>query len=486
MRKYAYLAFDIAAIVLSLVLALFLRNGTALIEAGKPDDVPIMLALSVLVPMIVLPLMNTHRRIWRYTSSADLSAIMIAAALCVLLINGGFFLFNRLEIVPRSVPPMHWAFIVFFMGGARLMARGLYGAPRSGKGKNAPQHVLIVGANHTAELYIEFAKKIIPGQIVIEGVIDERESLIGRSFHQYPVLGRIEQLADVLQKLRVHGIAISKLIMMQAPQKLSPQLQQYLMDIEAKEQVELIDFERQIGLSDAPSEPLDAVSEMRLADERYAIRPKRVYPFLKRFLDAAASALLIVLCAPLLLLTALLVAADVGLPILFWQKRPGLRGKSFKLYKFRTMRPAGRKLGEDRLAHKSGDRSRTSHIGYWLRRLRLDELPQLFHILHGTMSFIGPRPLLPDDQPEGGTQRLLVRPGITGWAQVNGGDALSPQQKLILDIWYIQNMSFWLDVRIALRTVVVMFREDKAHLDAVARAEDEIERLDGKEIKNDT
>ena len=159
-------------------------------------------------------------------------------------------------------------------------------------------------------------------------------------------------------------------------------------------------------------------------------------------------------------ITGVLVALDVGLPVLFWQQRPGLYGKPFRLYKFRTMRKAGRKLNEDRLAHKSGDKNRTSIIGKWIRRLRLDEFPQLFHIIVGTMSFVGPRPLLPDDQPHRGEVRLSVRPGATGWAQIHGGDALTPQEKLVLDKWYISHMSLMLDISIILRSLLVVLKED--------------------------
>ena len=102
-----------------------------------------------------------------------------------------------------------------------------------------------------------------------------------------------------------------------------------------------------------------------------------------------------------------------------------------------------------------------SSLGKWLRRFRLDELPQLFHILAGTMSFVGPRPLLPDDQPDNGSIRLSVRPGITGWAQIHGGDALTPTEKLALDRWYIDHISLWLDIRILLRTLLVIWKDDK-------------------------
>jgi lipopolysaccharide/colanic/teichoic acid biosynthesis glycosyltransferase len=474
MRKYAYIAFDMMAVLITLLLALYLRNGVELIEEGQPDDLKTLFGITIVVALVILPIMKTHNRMWRYTSSADLGAVMLAALLIVLFTNGGLFLFNRLEMVPRSVPPMHGALIVFVMGGSRLLARSFFGTARSEATKQrATQHVLLIGVNHTAEIYIEFAKKIISGQIVIEGLLDEKAKLAGRSFHQYPILGAPQDVAEHMATLRVHGIIISKLILVQPFDSLSEASQAALQELEQQGHIQLVHFERQMGLQAQSGQPLIEKPAMVMSDATF-ITVRGLYPRLKRLIDVVGAAALIAICSPLLLLAAALVYLDVGAPIFFWQKRPGLQGHHFKLYKFRTMRTAGRQHNEDRLAHKSGDQARTSFVGHWLRRLRLDELPQLFHILSGKMSFVGPRPLLPDDQPEGGEQRLSVRPGVTGWAQVNGGDALSPEQKWVLDVWYIQNMSLWLDISIVLRTCVVMFQKDRARLDAVADAQKEL------------
>ena len=168
----------------------------------------------------------------------------------------------------------------------------------------------------------------------------------------------------------------------------------------------------------------------------------------KRMFDAAAASVLLLAAAPLLLLTAVCVALSMGFPIVFWQERPGLGGKPFRLYKFRTMRvalaPDGRHLA---------DRERTSIIGSLLRRLRLDELPQLFNILRGDMSFVGPRPLLAREQRDAYRARLLVRPGLTGWAQTAGGRDITFEDKAALDVWYVRNASIALDVKIALKTI---------------------------------
>jgi len=175
--------------------------------------------------------------------------------------------------------------------------------------------------------------------------------------------------------------------------------------------------------------------------------PLGKYHSVKRVIDAAAAMCIGVVLMPVFALVALLIAIDVGFPLVFWQQRPGKDGRPFKLFKFRTMRG-----GHDAQGNRIADDLRSSRIGRFLRRSWLDELPQLYNILVGEMSFVGPRPLLCVDQPKGHTMRLAVRPGLTGWAQVNGGRNILPEEKAELDVWYIMNASLLLDMKILLRT----------------------------------
>jgi len=167
-----------------------------------------------------------------------------------------------------------------------------------------------------------------------------------------------------------------------------------------------------------------------------------------------ASVALIVLAVPIMIV-ALFVWLNMGLPVLFRQQRPGLGGRPFTLYKFRTMRQVQRATGPGAPLVVT-DAERLTRLGRVLRRASLDELPQLFNILKGDMSFVGPRPLLmeylPLYTPEQ-ARRHEVRPGLTGWAQVNGRNALSWEEKFALDVWYVDNRSWWLDVRIVGLTV---------------------------------
>jgi lipopolysaccharide/colanic/teichoic acid biosynthesis glycosyltransferase len=147
-----------------------------------------------------------------------------------------------------------------------------------------------------------------------------------------------------------------------------------------------------------------------------------------------------------------LAFVDVGSPIFFWQQRIGQHGRTFLLYKVRTLRPPFDWMGQSMPEDK-----RLSWIGAFLRKTRLDEFPQLLNVLVGDMSLIGPRPLLPQDQPENPAIRLTIRPGLTGWAQVNGGVSLSPKVKNELDEWYVRNASPALDLRIMFMTMRFLF-----------------------------
>jgi lipopolysaccharide/colanic/teichoic acid biosynthesis glycosyltransferase len=175
----------------------------------------------------------------------------------------------------------------------------------------------------------------------------------------------------------------------------------------------------------------------------------------KRAFDVVATSLALVVLAPLMLAVAGLVLLKLGRPVLFAQRRPGLHGRPFTLYKFRTMRTA------DSRGEPLPDELRLTNFGRFLRRTSLDELPELFNVLTGDMSLVGPRPLLMEYLPlytARQARRHEVRPGITGWAQVNGRNAISWDQKFEYDTWYVDNHSFLLDLRILAMTVVQVFR----------------------------
>jgi len=180
---------------------------------------------------------------------------------------------------------------------------------------------------------------------------------------------------------------------------------------------------------------------------------------MKRILDILASLCTLIVLLPLIALVAILVGWRLGSPILFSQARPGLRGDIFILRKFRTMRQP--RPGEAAL---SSDANRHTRLGRFLRSTSLDELPTFWNVLKGDMSLVGPRPLLPEYLPLYTAEQMRrheVKPGITGWAQVNGRNAISWEAKFRLDVWYVDNRSFWLDLKILWLTAwQVLARKD--------------------------
>ena len=176
---------------------------------------------------------------------------------------------------------------------------------------------------------------------------------------------------------------------------------------------------------------------------------------MKRLFDFFVALCAILTLLPVIVIVALLIRFKLGSPILFTQDRPGLNGKIFKMMKFRSMLD-----GKDKLGNMLPDSERMTSFGSFLRSTSLDELPGLFNVLKGDMSLVGPRPLLVQYLPLYSTEqarRHNVRPGITGWAQVNGRNAIGWEQKFKLDVWYVDNQSFLLDFKILFLTVKKVF-----------------------------
>ena len=183
-----------------------------------------------------------------------------------------------------------------------------------------------------------------------------------------------------------------------------------------------------------------------------------IYLKIKSFLDIFFASFLLILFLPLLSFVSLILFFNYGSPVLFTQQRPGLFGKPFKLFKFRTMSNA-----RDTQGNLLPESERLTSLGIFLRSTSIDELPTLFNILKGDMSFVGPRPLLVEYLPfysSYHSHRHDVKPGLSGWAQINGRNSISWKQKFDFDIWYVNNISFFLDLRILLVTIFKVLKRD--------------------------
>ena len=200
---------------------------------------------------------------------------------------------------------------------------------------------------------------------------------------------------------------------------------------------------------------------------------------MKRILDIMCSFFGLIFFAPIFLILVYLIRKNLGSPVIFSQMRPGLDGKPFRMYKFRSMKDA---VDENEIALP--DSERLTPFGQKLRSSSLDELPELWNVLKGDMSLVGPRPLLMEYLPlytQEQYRRNNLRPGITGWAQVNGRNAISWEDKFILDVWYVDNQSFKLDMRILLLTIKKVFIKEGIS----ASGEATISKFTGSKSKHD-
>jgi len=189
----------------------------------------------------------------------------------------------------------------------------------------------------------------------------------------------------------------------------------------------------------------------------------------KLIFDKTLALILILLFSPIYLIVSILIFIKMGKPILFRQQRPGINEKIFGIYKFRTMTNEKDDKGE-----LLPDEERLVGIGKFIRSTSLDELPQLFNVLKGNMSFVGPRPLLIEYLPlynEKQKKRHTVKPGITGWAQVNGRNAISWKQKFDYDVWYVERQSYWLDMKILWMTFLKVIKRSDISSDTTVTME---------------
>jgi lipopolysaccharide/colanic/teichoic acid biosynthesis glycosyltransferase len=386
-----------------------------------------------------------------YVSLREVQSVVTMSVATAAITSFLVFSFTRLDFVPRSIPFLHLLVLASLMFVIRVVATRWREHRESRKAFDvvAPQYVLLVGANRLAWFYLQAVKSVGLGRTEIVAILDDDPSLFGRTMFGYQVLAPPSQLPRVVSEYKVHGVDISRvLIAANRPTDASQRwngVEDYCrsldMDVHFLGDMLGIEFDAP-SLSDPPVETMAPSARAKFT--------------LKRAFDFAASLAILGAFSPVLIVVAAGLLIDVGWPVTFWQKRDGRDGRPFFLYKFRTLYAPfdrhGRFVEEDQ---------RTSRFGLLLGRTRLDELPQLWNVLIGDMSLVGPRPLLPIDQPATTRLRLQVLPGLTGWAQIHGGKLVSADEKGVLDDWYVEHMSFWLDIQIIWRTISIVFVGDK-------------------------
>ncbi len=468
MRRLVLLALDLSLVVFATLFSLVLRENFDVSAGRFLDFLPYLIATLASAAVVSLGF-GLNRTMWRYASRPDYLRVTAASAAVVVGAVMLTFAYNRLDGVARSLPILQLLACQSFLIGARILHKITHDARQHRKAsaaflqlvdKEPEATILIVGISKLTEAYLQAIAELAPGRIKIAGLVGQADRHVGRLVATHPVLGVPENMDAILDGLEVHGVAIDRIVVVPPFRSLTPAEREVLLRVEYSRNIALQFLDEDLGFDDTnrgsgkkaaaakPQFDRSAALSFEIAPEELDMIAKRRYWVAKRAFDSLAALVLLLVCSPLMAIAAVLVAFSIGFPVLFWQQRPGLGGRPFRLYKFRTMRAAqaadGRSLS---------DKERVSRIGNLMRRLRVDELPQLFNIARGDMCFIGPRPLLAREQPDAYRARLLVRPGLTGWAQVVGGRDISPEDKAALDVWYVRNASLALDIEIVARTV---------------------------------
>lgn len=447
---------DVALIVFSPVVSLYISNAYVL---GLDDGLWTVLlysgvsAISAALAFLVFRIQDGIPRYFSVYDALEITKSVVVADLvtCVVL-----FSWTRLEGIPRSALVAHVLVLIAGLVTVRVAKR--IRADQSSFSSTIAhrlqcESVLVIGSNELSATYIKLTRA--PDGIAqrVLGILDSRPKLIGRQLNGVSIIGAPQHLVSLADEYHVHGVRIGRVLVAGGPDFLMPDELRQLRQVCAGRQIKLEFIPNLLGTkSFGVATDLDRLPRRGAPNALDGIEPSPYFR-IKPALDFIAAALLIVMLTPIFPIVSILTLIDVGSPILFWQQRPGLRGRNFLLYKFRTLRPPF-----DGQGNAIPPERRLSKIGQLLRDTSLDELPQLLNVLVGDMSLIGPRPLLLEDQPANFAGRLSVRPGITGWAQINGGKLLTAEEKLELDEWYIRNASFLVDVRLLWKTLeIVLF-----------------------------
>ena len=406
-------------------------------------------ALTICFSLPIFAIFRLSDGMSRYFSIADLWAIMGAALTIVAASNITLFGINRMENIPRSTPVIYMLVLVGGLVGGRILAR-FTGMEPTNDAHDEPilqaqlRRIILIGVDRFAAMAIKLTDCQQPRTTQIIAALDNRERLSGRTVNGVKIVGRSNDVEAVVDEYAVHGIHVDEVWI--SDNSLSDKDVAHVTGICHAIGIKAcaLSFALNLRPQQAP-----IIRET----ERANLPPHVGYFRFKRALDVFAASLLIVVLAPIFLIAAAVTFFDVGAPVIFWQRRIGRGGQEFFLFKFRTYQAPYGKTG-----NPVPNDERLSHTGRLIRATRLDEIPQIFNILRGDMSLIGPRPLLPIDQPEDPRHRLLVRPGGTGWAQGVGGTTVDPEEKEALDVWYIHHASPMIDVTIVWRTLMVVFR----------------------------
>jgi lipopolysaccharide/colanic/teichoic acid biosynthesis glycosyltransferase len=420
--------------------------------------------VAFLTSILTFQLFKISKPMSRYFSAGDAIEVAKACVISVSIAGAFLFTFTRMGETPRSVPLLHFFILAGGLIAGRSIARirrGLRDARKPDVMGGPVENIIIIGMSRLAWFYTKLVEEFCAGDSQVVALLDERPKFQHRTVNGHLIAGSPLHIFKIVDEYALHGVEINKIAIAIPIEEISGDAWIEITRIAKERSIELeILPERLILSSSKRSAPQVAQVRQELAESN-----SRPIWKLKRVLDILLSAIVMIAIAPIAAVVAVLVLIDVGHPVVFWQQRVGRLGRSLHVYKFRTM-----KAPFDKHGHPIPDDQRLSWIGRFLRTTRLDEIPQLWNIFTGSMSVVGPRPLLPVDQPKGFSVRLQVSPGLTGLAQIYGGKNITAEEKDALDELYVRDNSLVLELKIMLLTAWVMVRGDRRNEALIAAA----------------
>ncbi len=472
MRNMLILLADALIFVLSALGALMLCLGPGQLVSLQEEIFP-YIATGFIVSLIVFFSLGIHNHFFRYFSLYEFKKITFSIVLALLISVAIAFSYFPLQGIPHTLPIIQGFVALGGIAGLRLFGRWL-GKRRErllqqwNSLKKERRGVLIIGFTPVAEIYLR-STELFDSENIVIGILDEDSQFRGRRLRETEVLGKPEELPHILNQLQIHGVSVCKLVIATPYASLSKTSRQIIDEMKRRKSIQVDDFHSLLDtcITHGPASPhvssheeqKDIISVPKGLEQAIERRMAE-YGRLKHNVDFIVAVLMGLLALPVFLLAVSAVWLTMGRPIFFWQERPGQGGRMIRIYKLRTL-----KDGVDQNGRVLTDSERQTPVGKLLRRLHIDELPQLYNILRGDLSLVGPRPLLPVDLPEDMPSwihlRRLGRPGLTGWAQVHGGQALEKHLKVILDVWYLTRQSPALDLKILWLTAVGLVRSKK-------------------------
>jgi exopolysaccharide biosynthesis polyprenyl glycosylphosphotransferase len=454
-RRFLILTHDVIVISAAFPMAIALTENYTLRQQQVLPAVCGTLLL-VMITGIVWRTMRIQQSMWRYASSDELLAVVKALFVIVALFLAAMFFTDLLEEISRSILVLFWAMAFAGLCCTRIIycsAVKAYRRRLHRKENGLTRRVLIQANMEEASASIHALQRYHGLDTDIVGIIsDDAES--GRLLHGIEILGGGNQANEVLASLDVTGRYPHVVVLGES--EVEPD--KVLIEASIANKISIIRT-REVETHEFDGREDEATISLNQSSLQH-----KPYARAKRLIDLVSATLALFFLTPLLLIISSIIYMTDGSPVLFVQVRAGKDLRQFRLLKFRTMRPP-----VDQAGHSLTDDERITWFGSLLRATRADELPQFWNVIKGDMSLVGPRPLLCRDMPKDvGTlaERYCIRPGITGWAQVNGGKKIGNNTKIPLDIYYIRNFSLYFDIKIVLMTIGMLINGEKVNKNA--------------------